>query len=319
MAKAKPPLTGGKRVLAIFLKSFIGLGTLFLAAELAVMAYPPLVLAGLAAFGRTPMCSTTDVLRGADQYYKQQQLREKIAAGTKLKQDDKAGFRLWSTPAGEFWNPSSSDGVLPVIVAQQEGNLYNLDGRGVQPGNIVIDCGAHIGLYTRRALRDGAKLVVAIEPAPDNLECLRRNLKAEIAAGKVIVVPKGVWDKEENLPFYENPENSAGDSFVGEPSKAKLKGILPLTTIDKLAAELKLERVDFIKMDIKGAVAKALVGGRGVIAAHHPRLAISTEESVDDPVSVASAVDRLGLGYKALCGSCTLVNGAVSPDVLFFR
>lgn len=319
MGKAKPPLTGGKRVLAIFLKSFIGLGTLFLAAELAVLAYPPIVMAGLAAFGRTPMCSTADVLRGADQYYRQQQIREKVVPQTKLKQEDKAGYKLWSTPYGDFWNPSGSDGVLPILVAQQEGNLYGLEGRGVKPGDIVLDCGAHIGLYARRALRDGAKLVVAIEPAPDNLECLRRNLKAEIAAGKVVVVPKGVWDKEENLPFYENPENSAGDSFVGEHAKAVVKGVLPLTTIDRLAAELKLERVDFIKMDIKGAVAKALAGGRGMLAAHHPRLAISTEESVDDPVAVASAVERLGLGYRALCGSCTLVNGNVSPDVVFFR
>jgi hypothetical protein len=60
-------------------------------------------------------------------------------------------------------------------------------------------CGAHIGVYIREALSLGAKLVVAVEPALENLECLRRNFATEIAAGRVIVYPKGVWDREEVL------------------------------------------------------------------------------------------------------------------------
>lgn len=79
---------------------------------------------------------------------------------------------------------------------------------------MVLDCGAHIGLYAKDALESGAKLVVAIEPAPKNLECLRRNLSREIADGRVIVSPKGVWDKEDVLVLNEDPENSAADSFI---------------------------------------------------------------------------------------------------------
>ena len=57
--------------------------------------------------------------------------------------------------------------------------------------------------------------------------------------------------------------NSAADSFVINPKDAHATGEkLPLTTIDKLVAELNLPRVDFIKMDIEGAEVKALHGGR---------------------------------------------------------
>jgi hypothetical protein len=46
-------------------------------------------------------------------------------------------------------------------------------------------------------------LVVAIEPSPANLECLRRNMSREIASGRVIVYPKGVWDREDVLALNQ--------------------------------------------------------------------------------------------------------------------
>jgi hypothetical protein len=91
----------------------------------------------------------------------------------------------------------------------------------------------------------------------------------EIAAGRVIVYPKGVWDKEEILPMQIDPNNSAADSFIiHREGGTEIRGI-PLTTIDKLVAELNLERVDFIKMDIEAAEPKALIGGDGFV--HLPR------------------------------------------------
>jgi len=312
------PLTGPKRLILWGLRTFICVGLLLIALTLVVWAYPPLFIAGLGLAGRTPMCGSGEILRGAGQYYRQQKIKDSFAGRIRIKTQDPAGYNLYSTPDGDFWLPRNSDEVLPILLAQQNVDLYGLGGRGVKRGDVVLDCGAHVGLYTKTALRAGAKLVVAIEPAPANLECLRRNLKAEIAAGKVVVCPKGVWDKTEILPLYENVGNTAGDSFVEQVEGAVVAGRIPLTTIDTLAAELHLPRVDFIKMDIKGAAEKALMGGHGILGAFRPRLAISSEEDSDRPVAVSRAVEALGLGYHRSCGSCTLQNGSVSPDVLFF-
>lgn len=305
-----------KRVLLAALRAFIAVGTVAILLSLVGWAYPPAVMAALGILGGHTLCSAGDILRGADQDYRWQQARTKIAKSIKLKMEDVQGFHLWSTPQGDFWHPTTSDDVLPMLVAQQEVDLYGLAGHGVKAGDVVLDCGAHIGLYTRTALRAGAKLVVAIEPAPANLECLRRNLAAEIAAGKVIVYPKGVWDKEEQLPLYENPANTAGDSFVEK--NGKITGYIPLTTIDKLVAELHLPAVNTIKMDIKGASEKALAGAAQTLRSYKPRVIISTEEAEDDPAVIARVVEGTGLGYKRACGSCTLMNGSVHTDVLFF-
>ena len=59
--------------------------------------------------------------------------------------------------------------------------------RGVQKGDVVLDVGANIGAYTREALDEGASVVIAIEPGPENVACLRRNFKREIEEKRVIL------------------------------------------------------------------------------------------------------------------------------------
>ncbi len=55
---------------------------------------------------------------------------------------------------------------MAILLAQQDRDIYGDDRLGVRQGDIVFDCGAHIGVYTRKALSAGAKLVVAVEPTP---------------------------------------------------------------------------------------------------------------------------------------------------------
>lgn len=124
------------------------------------------------------------------------------------------GLFLYDTPNGRYWIPTRSKYVLPFNLAEQARDIYGRDGHGVKSGEIVLDCGANVGVFTRHALRAGAAKVVAIEPAPENIECLRRNFSGEIAAGRVIVYPKGVWDKDDILELHIDPTNSAADSFV---------------------------------------------------------------------------------------------------------
>ena len=189
---------------------------------------------------------------------------------------------------------------------------------GVHPGDVVLDCGAHVGTFTRRALADGAKLVVAIEPAPAAVECLRRNLAKEFSDGRVIVYPKGVWDREDILTFFTDKNADAGDSFVMKNEASGVEKI-PVTTIDNIAHDLGLPRVDFIKMDVKGSTEKAIHGAAEVITRNRPRMALSTEESVDNPESLQQAVRSVLPGYETRCGPCLLDRREVYLDVLFFR
>lgn len=48
----------------------------------------------------------------------------------------------------------------------------------IREGDRVLDLGANIGAMSQRFLKDGAELVVSVEPFPDNVLVLRKNLEA---------------------------------------------------------------------------------------------------------------------------------------------
>ena len=178
--------------------------------------------------------------------------------------------------------------------------------------------------FTRKALDSGAALVVAIEPSPNAIRCLQENFASEISAGRVIVYPKGVWNRDKILTF--NLNGNAVDSFViaVEPSTIQV----PVVQVDTLVRELRLPRVDFIKADIKGAATRMVQGARETLTAHRPRLVFATEEVEDDPLLIEKAVHQACLGcYEMKCGPCWVGGDRISigghrevyMETLFFR
>ncbi len=281
--------------------------------------YAPARLAAIVVLGRSPACPMARAIHSADELQKQIAYKDDILHTSKLLEKDPAGYHLWNTPDGPYWIPQGSDYVLPYNLAEQRRKIYGVGEQDVQSGDIVLDCGANVGVYTRMALRNGARLVVAIEPAPENIECLRRNFAQEISGGRVILYEKGVWDKDEMLVMRVDPQNSAADSFIIKREGAVETKQLPLTTIDKLVAELKLERVDHIKMDIEGAEQRALAGAQATLAKYHPRLSLASYHVPSDPEKMPQLIRKAWPQYKMECGPCAEANGHVRPDVLYFR
>jgi FkbM family methyltransferase len=223
---------------------------------------------------------------------------------------------LWiATSAGRFWIPEADAATLAEEIAEEQRGVYASDEHGLKPGDVVLDCGANVGVYTRNALAAGAKLVVAIELAPLPLECLRRNFASEIQAGRVIIYPKGVWNRDDTLELSLSPHLASTAASVAMDRGTKGPRV-PLTTIDKLAAELKLERVDFIKMDIEGAEPQALEGASATVAKFHPRMAISLEHRPTDPDRIPALVKRLWPDYRMQCGACVNMDGSLQPVAL---
>ncbi len=267
--------------------------------------------------GRAKGCSISQAVAG-DRFLNQQlETARNLAINSKLLAREK-GLEQWQTSMGTYWIPEGSSNAVFYDLSEQHRKIYGTGERGVHKGDVVLDCGANVGVYTREALESGAKLVVAIEPAPENVEVLRRNFAPEIAAGRVIVYPKGVWDKDDVLKLQVDPKNSARDTFLGQIMGPGVHSIdIPLTTIDKLVAELNLQRVDYIKMDIEGAEPNAVAGAARTIAQYHPRMALCLYHSADHPVVVPAAVARAYNGYK-LEVTCICSDVKIGPEVGHF-
>ena len=261
-----------------------------------------------------PLCSTSEAWQGLTKSRGIKQRADDIRAELRLMREDAAGLFLYSTPTGEIWMPQAGDlNSLAMVLAEQEHQIYGKPNHeGVKPGDVVIDAGAHAGLFAREALKAGARKVVTFEVTPKSNLALRRNLAKEIADGRVVVIEKGVWFEEGKLGL-QVIENCSICNSVSHPWMGSVMEV-PLTTIDKVVDQLPLARVDFIKLDIENAEANALRGARQTIARFHPRMAVALENS---KTRLAYAHEVLGILHEAYAGydyDCGAVTGAETGE-----
>ena len=147
-------------------KAVLTLAVLGAAGVAAGRYYPPLRLFAFKAAGRGPACPMDHALKANANEKLQLQYKDRILYASKLIQKDPAGYHLWETPHGRWWIPEGDDFMLPFNLAEQQRRIYGTGDQAVKRGDIVLDCGANVGVFTRVALDAGAAKVVAIEPAP---------------------------------------------------------------------------------------------------------------------------------------------------------
>lgn len=275
--------------------------------------------------GGAPDCSWS---RAATAFWDGAQMVDRTAAiqAKLVKKDEDPALSLeLLQPEGEraFWikkNGTAMNGeaLLAYLLAEQEWDAALGDKAHVRRGDIVLDCGGHIGTFTNKALERGAAKVVGFEPDPVNAEAYRRNFKKEIAEGRVILVEQGVWDSKSKMTLTIGTTNSGTNSLVlSVPSQTTVQ--VGVDTIDAFVADLKLPKVDFIKMDIEGAERQALQGAGGVLSKYHPRLMIDSYHRPDDMQVLPQIIHRAWSGYSLVCGGCEMKEGHMKPHVTFYE
>jgi len=106
--------------------------------------------------------------------------------------------------------------------------------RCIEPGDHVLDLGAHIGASARVAVMHGAANVLAVEPHPDTFDILMRNLEANVPipfeaevkswgglGSRVMAVEAAVA----HSVLYENPRSQIGHTTMQKPWTAKARAI----------------------------------------------------------------------------------------------
>jgi FkbM family methyltransferase len=237
--------------------------------------------------------------------------------------DTNIGIAKYHLPDRSFWIPT---GGAALAGPQLLSYLY-VDHQTMTPspteyvnsGDVVIDIGAHVGVFTNFALKFGAAKVLMLEPDPINVECLKRNFRDEIASGRVILLPEGAWDSTGSLKFHTGVNNSGTGSFVRdhEGSRTLEARIRP---VDSMVAELKLPRVDLVKIDIEGAERHALKGMRSVLRRWKPRILIDMYHLPDDAVVLPEVIHEGNPNYQSACQSCEYEpeNASIRPHATLF-
>ncbi len=138
----------------------------------------------------------------------------------------------------------------------------------VRPGEVVVDVGAHIGLYTLLAAKAGAS-VLAIEPDPENRALLEANVERN-RLRDVQVVPVAVSDRSGMVALRRPGGPNRGTTSLVLPAE----GVLVASSrdvqvrrepLDRIVGQCGLDRVDWLKVDVEGHEIAALEGGRDTL------------------------------------------------------
>lgn len=151
----------------------------------------------------------------------------------------------------------------------------------LKKGNVVIDAGAGYGVQTivaSKKVRNNGR-VIAIEPSEDNLLCLNKNIELN-KLKNVTVIQKGLWSKKDKLKFYLKPSPES-HSLVTRKNDVIKTIEIEVDTLDNILKDLKIDKVDFIKMDIEGAEIKALKGMKETLRSNNIKMSIASYHIVD--------------------------------------
>ncbi len=163
----------------------------------------------------------------------------------------------------------------------------------IQEGDIVLDIGAHIGLFTliMSRLVGPSGQVYSFEPFPDSYRLLVENLQAN-GVENATVLQAAVGAVNNRASLFLNPENS-GDHGMFDPDGHRFALEVDSIRLDDFEP-LKDRLVSFIKMDIQGAEGEALKGMNELLN-RNPGIRIffefwpsGLEKSGTEPINVLS-------------------------------
>lgn len=153
----------------------------------------------------------------------------------------------------------------------------------LRQGDVLLDIGAHWGLYSLTATGLGAPGVkaVAVEAFHGNLPYLQGWLNANRAKSNTALVSAAIGDRAEIVLFAES--HSMGGRLADAAGDSKTPGLnVPVVTLDWLVEQMPAPSGRYVlKIDVEGSEAAVLRGARellnsGRVAAviweyHHPR------------------------------------------------
>lgn len=145
--------------------------------------------------------------------------------------------------------------------------------RAVLPSaGVAIDIGANVGWHTLLMARlvGPQGRVISIEPNPSTREQLLQNVRLN-GFRQVEIGRYAIADSERIVDFYglsADDRGSASSHIVSEPTAKTIR--VDCRTLDGIASEHRLERIDLLKIDVEGFEWPVLQGGEQTIANFRP-------------------------------------------------
>ncbi|QIK36799.1 FkbM family methyltransferase [Caldichromatium japonicum] len=179
-----------------------------------------------------------------------------------------------------------------------------------QEGGLLVEVGANLGYFSLLwAQAHPANRVIALEPAPRNIELFRASIACNGLSGRVSLLPVAAGPRLALMPFDLGPEVQTGwGGVVWDEARALSPTQVVVVPLDELLAEIP--QIAVLKIDVEGFDTLVLEGCRRLLSErriltlyyeqNHPRMAALGI----DPGRAHSLLAELGYETWPLETSC---------------
>ncbi len=173
-----------------------------------------------------------------------------------------------------------------------------------QPGDILLDCGANVGMYTIWAAVTRKVRVYAFEPESQNYALLNRNIQNNNLQGLVKAYCMGLSDKSGLFDLHMADMRVGGSchsvdealDFEHKPLRALFVQGCVAATLDELVADGAVPVPNHIKIDVDGFEPKVIAGARTTLQNPAVRsVLIETNQNLDDHMAMVRELNAMGL------------------------
>jgi FkbM family methyltransferase len=227
----------------------------------------------------------------------------KIIGQRNLQAADKS---FGGTGALTFWLKNGAQLTLPGEYFSGVREMYGRrvyfaePGFDVRPGDVTIDLGANVGLFSLYAARLGASKTVAVEAQTEFVQRIRDNYALNACTDKLVAVNalvgshSGVFSKA----------NAIQNDRIKEAS---------MLTMEELFDQHALTRCDFLKVDIEGSEFALFKENHAWLARVH-KIAMEVHNQFGDEKALLQVLAQYGFQTKLRNNSLQLVNNLGGND-----
>lgn len=206
---------------------------------------------------------------------------------------------------------------VETLLTKEEGTIRWLQ-RRCEPGSVVWDIGANIGLYTLYAAKRGA-VVFAFEPHAANTANLLRNI-AHNGFNDVTVVASPLHSTPGSAVFYyRSLESGSSGSQLGHDGVQVARQLVEATTLDRLYEAGLIQAPTLVKIDVDGNEFEILKGMEHVLS-QAPPWSLQVEINADTAQEIREYLRTYGFEmverHDTMFGAAQLKKGTPAEQVV---
>jgi len=172
-----------------------------------------------------------------------------------------------------------------------------------KPDEVLVDCGANVGMYTIWAAATRKTRVYAFEPESQNYALLNRNIQLNGLQGLVKAYCMGLSDKSGLFDLHMADMRVGGSchsvgealDFEHKPLNAVFVQGCSASALDDLVDSGAIPVPNHIKIDVDGFEPKVIAGARRTLARPEMRsLLIETNQNLKDHMDMVRELNAMG-------------------------